>query len=796
MKVSEAWLRKWVNPSLNTDELVAQITMAGLEVDAIEPVAGQFSGVVVGEILDAVQHPEADRLRVCTVSNGSETFQVVCGAPNARAGIKVPFAMVGAELPPGEDGKPFKIKKAKLRGVESFGMLCAEAELQISDANDGLMELSLDAKVGEDLRVALDLNDQIIEVDLTPNRGDCLSLKGIAREVGVLNQLDVCYPSITAVSPTINEELSIAIQAPEYCPRYLGRVIRGIDISAATPEWMVERLRRSGLRSIDPVVDVTNYLLIEQGQPMHAFDLNKLNGGIVVRYAEQEEALTLLDDQDVTLNSNTCVIADHAGALAMAGIMGGAASAVSDTTTDIFLESAFFTPELAAGKARHYGLHTDSSHRYERGVDFSLQREAMEHATQLLLDIVGGNAGPVTEVVSPDHLPNKDAVQLNRRQIGRLLGLTIEDNQVEEILRRLGLGVTPNADGWLVDVPSYRFDISIEADLLEELARIYGYNNLPVTTLGANLKLQAKAESKLALRHLRRHLVARDYREAITYSFVEPKLQALFDPNVAAVSLENPISADLATMRSSLLPGLVNTIRHNLKRQRSRVRVFESGLRFVPSENGLLQEPMLAFAACGNRQNDSWHGNNAAIDFFDVKGDLQSLLALTGCSEQFSFVPAQRDGMHPGQCAEILRNGEHVGFIGMIHPSVQVELDLGRPVVMAEVKLSQIVESKLPKFKEISKFPEIRRDLAIVVDKTIPTSSILDGIVEVGGNLLKSARLFDVYEGKGVEDGKRSLAVALIYQDQSRTLLDQDVNASIQGIMGHLADRYQAILRA
>ncbi|MEY3017156.1 MAG: phenylalanine--tRNA ligase subunit beta [Pseudomonadota bacterium] len=796
MKLSEAWLRQWVNPSINTDELVAQITMAGLEVDAVEPVAGEFSGVVVGEIIDAIQHPEADRLRVCTVSNGSEQFQVVCGAPNARPGIKVPFAMVDAVLPPGEDGKPFKIKKAKLRGIESFGMLCAEAELQISDANDGLMELPLDAATGADLRDYLQLNDRLIEVDLTPNRGDCLSVKGIAREVGVLNQIDVCEPVINPVVATIDDSLAIQVDAPDYCPRYLGRVIRNIDIAAESPLWMVERLRRSGLRSIDPVVDVTNYILLELGQPMHAFDLNKLNGGIVVRYANEGEALTLLDDQEVTLASNTCVIADHGSALAMAGIMGGAASAVSESTTDLFLESAFFTPELAAGKARNYGLHTDSSHRYERGVDFDLQRDAMERATALLLEIVGGQAGPIVEQVSEAHLPTKAPVALRRSQIGRLLGLTIEDSQVEEILTRLGLGVTANAEGWLVSVPSYRFDISIEADLLEELARIYGYNNLPVTTLGARLALQAKPENQLELRHLRRHLVSRDYREAITYSFVEPKLQAAFDPSIDAVMLANPISADMAAMRSSLLPGLVATIRHNLNRQRSRVRVFESGLRFVPSDEGLVQEPMLAFAACGSNHNETWHGGTAAVDFFDVKGDLESLLALTGASGEFSFTPAQRDGLHPGQCAEITRNGEHVGFIGTIHPSVQSALDLSRPVVMVELRLSQIVEAKLPKFKELSKYPEIRRDLALVVDKTIPSSTILDVISKVGGNLFKSARLFDVYEGKGVEPGKRSLALALTFQDQRRTLQDDDVNGAIDAIVTHLNDTYQAVLRA
>ena len=605
MKISEKWLREWVNPELSTDELAHQITMAGLEVDAIEPVAGEFSGVVVGEILSAEQHPDADKLRLCQVATGEETVQIVCGAPNARAGLKAPLARVGAVLP-----GDFKIKRAKLRGVESQGMLCAEQELGLSDESDGLMELPGDAPVGASLRDYLQLDDRLIEIGLTPNRADCLGIAGIAREVGLLNHLPVNAPASAPVTETHEETRSVELQAADRCPRYLGRVVRNVDLSRPSPLWLQEKLRRCGLRSIDVAVDITNYVLLELGQPMHAFDLDKLQGDIIVRLAAAGESLALLDGQTVELNADTLVIADQAGPLAMAGIMGGEPSAVSPDTRHVFLEAAFFAPDMLAGKARAYGMHTDSSHRFERGVDFTLQRRAMERATQLLLDIAGGEAGPITEAVSKPDLPARPDVHLRAVRINKLLGLDLPGAEVERILTGLGLGVATTQDGWTCSVPSWRFDISIEADLLEELARVYGYNRLPVSRIQAELVMPARSETELSPRALRRHLSARGYREAITYSFIEPALQQHFDPGSNAVSLANPISADMAVMRTSLLPGLVTAVLRNTTRQQPRVRLFETGLRFLPGEGGelagLRQVPSLALVSTGQRFAESW----------------------------------------------------------------------------------------------------------------------------------------------------------------------------------------------
>lgn len=795
MKFSESWMREWVNPDVDTATMVEQLTMAGLEVDGTEAVAGAFEGVVVGEITAATQHPDADKLRLCEVSDGAETFQVVCGAPNARVGLKAPFAKVGASLPPDENGKVFKIKKAKLRGVESFGMLCAEDELGISDDHDGLMELPADAPVGKPLRDYLNLDDTVVEVDLTPNRGDCFSIKGIARELGVLNRTDVCMPPCAAVAPAIDDVFPVRIEAGEYCPRYVGRIIKGVDVAAATPQWMQERLRRSGLRSIDPIVDVTNYILLEQGQPMHAFDLARLEGGIVVRMAADEEPLALLDGQDVKLRSDTLVIADENKAVAMAGIMGGADSAVSGGTTDILLESAFFAPVKAAGKARSYGLHTDSSHRFERGVDFTLQRDAIERATELLLAIVGGQPGPVFESTADAHIPAIEPINLRAARIGRLLGLTIADDEVEEILRRLGLGVESVEGGWKVTVPSYRFDLRIEADLLEELARIYGYNRLPVTTLGARLSMRPDTESKTDIAALRRQLVARGYREAITYSFIDPELQASFDADLAPVKLANPISADLSVMRTSLLPGLAHAVVHNTKRQQGRVRLFETGLSFRPTESGLEQKSMLAMISYGPRQSESWANSQDGGDFFDLKGDFESLLGLSGATEGFEFRRGSRQGMHPGQTAELFYKGASVGFIGAMHPSLQASLDLAKPAFLLEVELAAVLDSSIPAFSPLSKFPEVRRDLAIIVSRDVESWSILETVRAKAGDYLRNLTLFDVYEGKGIDPKRKSLALGLTFQDLSRTLNDDEVNGIVHELVQTLESEYDATLR-
>lgn len=792
MKFSEQWLRGWVNPQVSRDELVARLSMAGLEVDSVTPAAGQFSGIVVGEILATEQHPDADKLRVCQVSSGQETFQVVCGAPNARPGIKIPFAMIGAELP-----GDFKIKKAKLRGVESFGMLCSAAELQISEENDGLLELAADAPVGEDIRTYLSLDDASIEIGLTPNRGDCLSIAGLARDVSALYDTPVTRPVVPAVAAAHDEVRPVEVSAPAACPRYLGRVIRNVDLSKPTPLWMVERLRRSDVRSIDAAVDITNYVMLELGQPMHAFDLAEINGGIRVRMAEEGEKLVLLDGQEVALRADTLVIADHTRALAIAGVMGGEHSGVNtEKTRDLFLESAFFEPISVAGKARSYGLHTDASHRYERGVDSQLAREAMERATQLLLDIVGGEAGPVVEAVSEQHLPQVAPVTLRAERITQMLGMEMEPAQVEQLLNALELTTTKSGEGqWTVRVPSHRFDISLEVDLIEELARLYGYNNLPVRYPQARLAPQGKPETRGDLPTLRRLLVARGYQEAITYSFIDPKLFELFSPGVEPLLLANPISSDMAAMRASLWPGLVKALQHNLNRQQDRVRLFESGLRFVGQLGDLQQQPMIAGVITGSRLPEGWANGRDGVDFFDVKADVEALLGYSGALSDYTFSAGKHPALHPGQTAAIERDGKLVGYLGAIHPELAKALGLDRPVFLFELVLGDVVEGRLPKFSELSKFPETRRDLALIAGREVASSAVLELIRDNAGEWLTDLRLFDVYQGKGIDPDRKSLAVGLTWQHPSRTLNDDEVNTTLQNILTSLEQRLNTTLR-
>lgn len=791
MKFSEQWLRGWVSPQVSRDELVARLSMAGLEVDSVTPAAGIFSGVVVGEVLSAEQHPDADKLRVCQVSDGAETFQVVCGAPNVRPGLKIPFAKIGAELP-----GDFRIKKAKLRGVESNGMLCSQSELQVGEGNDGLMELPVDAPVGEDLRVYLQLDDASIEVDLTPNRGDCLSLAGLAREVGALYDVPVSRPVVATVAPVSDEVRSIEVLAPAACPRFLGRVIRNVDLSRPTPLWMVERLRRSDVRSIDAAVDITNYVMLELGQPMHAYDLAEIDGGIRVRMAEEGEKLVLLDGQEVTLRSDTLVIADHSRALGIAGVMGGEHSGTSGKTQDLFLECAFFEPISVAGKARSYGLHTDASHRFERGVDSQLAREAMERATGLLLEITGGEPGPVTEVVSDSHLPTVEPVLLRAERVSQMLGMEFEGAEIERLLTGLGLGLEAKGQGeWWVSVPSHRFDISLEVDLIEELARLHGYNRLPVRYPQARLAPQAKAEAAGDLPLLRRLLVARGYQEAITYSFIDPKQFELFSPGVEPLLLANPISADMAAMRASLWPGLVKALQHNLNRQQDRVRLFESGLRFVGQLDGLKQEPMLAGVVCGSRLPEGWAQGRDGVDFFDIKADVEAVLGFAGALAAFTFTPGQHPALHPGQTARIERDGQEVGYVGALHPELVKSLGLDRPVFVFELVLAQVAVGRLPQFSELSRFPEVRRDLALVADQGVPANVVLEVIREKAGEYLTDLRLFDVYQGKGIDPHRKSLAVGLTWQHPSRTLNDDEVNSTTQDILTSLEQRLNATLR-
>ena len=788
MIISEQWLRTWVSPQVTTDALSHKLTMIGLEVDSIAGAAEAFSGVVVAQIIAAEQHPDADKLRVCTVNAGDETVQIVCGAPNARAGLIAPLAKVGAVLP-----GDFKIKKAKLRGVESQGMLCAGAELTISEDNDGLMELPADAPIGVDIREYLSLDDQVIELGLTPNRADCLSVRGVARDVAVAFDETLNETAIAPVESTIADTFPVAIEATEKCPRYLGRVIKNVDLSRPTPDYMRERLERAGLRSIDAAVDVTNYVLLELGQPLHAFDLDQLNGGIVVRECKPDEVLTLLDGTEQALEPGTLVIADHTQPLALAGIMGGADSGVSESTTNLFLESAFFTPELMAGRARSYGLYTDASHRYERGVDFQLQREAMERATQLFIDAVGGEAGPVTEVVSDADLPVNEAVLLREAQIERLLGIKIDRVEVERILEGLGFWVVGHKQGWLCTAPSWRFDMGLEVDLIEELARIIGFDAIPSQPIKANLIPLAVPETARALRLAKNDLVARGYFEAVTFSFVAPELQAHFDPELSPIALKNPISADLAVMRTSLIPGLLKAIAHNASRQQSRVKLFETGLKFLPGE-GTEQIPMLAIAVSGLRDLEGWSTDKTAADFFDVKGTVEGLLANLG--DRLTFEASVFPGLHDGQSAAILVDGKCVGRIGAVHPSVRKVMGIPANTVVAEVLQSVVNEVAMPAYDDISKYPETRRDLALVADKTAASAEVLSTIRKAAGSLLTKLDLFDVYEGAGLAEGKKSLAIGLTFQDQSRTLDESEVSSAVDQVLDSLKEKLGIELRS
>ncbi len=797
MKFSEQWLREWVNPAISTDELSAQLTMAGLEVDGIEAVAGQFSGVVVGEVVSKEQHPDADKLSLCQVTDGTETFQVVCGAANVRTGLKIPFAKIGAVLP-----GDFKIKKAKLRGVESFGMLCAETELQIGEDSSGLMELAADAPVGADLREYLNLDDQIIEIDLTPNRADCLGMAGLAREVAVLNKLSVNAPVIEPVAATIADKAQVDVIAQDACPRYFGRIVKGVNVKAATPLWMVEKLRRGGIRSIDPVVDITNYVLLELGQPMHAFDLANIDGGIRVRMAEEGEKLTLLDEQEVTLKANTVVIADHSKALALGGIMGGEHSGVTADTQDLLLEAAFFAPLAIANRARQYGLHTDSSHRFERGVDFKLQAKAMERATALIIEVCGGQAGEITEVVSEGNLPKRANVHLRASRLERMLGVHIDAKEVEEILTRLGLAVETTAEGWQVSVPSYRFDISIEPDLIEEVARIYGYDRLPTRTPSASVPLAQIPENRLAVQELRRALVARGYHEAITYSFVSPEVQKKLDPEHSPIALLNPISNEMSVMRTDLFAGLVQATSYNLKRQQNRVRFFETGLRFIPQADGSLEQtPTLALSITGERFEQSWSDSSTEVDFFDLKGDVESLLARTGKLDSYRFVSASHPALHPGQTAQIEKQDEQgqwqvVGLMGTLHPNLQKPLGLKQPVYLAQLCLNEIQDVQVPRFNELSKFPEMRRDVALLVNKETPVAKILSTIRAKAGEYLTKLNVFDVYVGKGIDLERKSLALGLTWQHPSRTLTDDEIYNNLSSVLASLEESLGATLRS
>ena len=794
MKFSEAWLREWVNPAIDTDTLSEQLSMAGLEVDGIEDVAGKFTGVVVGEVVECGQHPDADKLQVTKVNVGAdELLDIVCGAKNCRKGLKVAVATVGAVLP-----GDFVIKKAKLRGQPSNGMLCSLSELGMAEDSDGIVELPDDAPIGQDIRQYLSLDDKIIEVDLTPNRADCLGIKGLAREVGVLNKLDVCQPEITPVAAVISDKKAITLVATDACPRYLGRVVRNVNVKAPSPLWLSEKLRRCGVRSIDAVVDITNYVLLELGHPMHAFDLAKIDGDISVRMAEEGEKLVLLDESEVSLKANTLLIADDKKALAMAGIFGGLHSGVTGDTKDVFLESAFFAPLAIAGKARQYGLHTDASHRYERGVDPQLQHTAMERATALLVQICGGEAGPVAEAVSAEHLPTAANISLTEAKLARILGISIAKTEVSAIFSRLGLAVTEVADGWQVSVPGYRFDISIAEDLIEEVARVYGYNSIPNVAPQASLKMRTFREAELNVQRLRTVLVDRGYQEAITYSFVDPKVQQQLFPQQQALVLPNPISADMSAMRLNLWPGLLQTVQYNQNRQQSRIRLFEYGLKFIPdaqAEGGVRQIPVLGGVIIGSMHNEHWNMENRAADFYDIKGDVEALLAQTSATEQFRFVTAEHSALHPGQTAAVYRGETLAGYLGALHPEAERKLGIKGKAYLFELELAALGLRDIVQAHELSKYPANRRDLAIVVKSDVRFADIAATIKKVGGNQLVDLKLFDVYTGQGVAEGFKSLAIALTLQDIARTLEDKDIQQLVNQVVSALSEEFNATLR-
>ena len=798
MKFSEQWVRSWVNPDISTQEMCDQLTMAGLEVDSVEPAAGDFNDVFVARVESMQKHPDADKLNVCQVSDGKETIQIVCGAANVREGLIIPLAKIGAVLPGAASGESWKIKPAKLRGVESFGMLCSEKELGLADSAEGLMELPEDAPLGEDIRKFLQLDDNIIELDLTPNRGDCLSIEGVARELAVLNQCEVTPQQWAPQKSTIKDTFAVEIQADEACTHYAGRVIKNINTKAKTPLWMLERLRRGGIRGLSPVVDITNYVMLELGQPMHAFDLQKLDKKISIRFATKAEKITLLDGKVLELKEDSLLIADASKALALAGVMGGAESAVGDATSDIFLESAFFKPEFIAGKARAFGLHTDSSHRFERGVDAHLQVQAIERATELISEICGGKVGPVISHKTSSHPEHASPIKLRSGRIQRVLGIAFCDDEVTDIFKRLGMNIDECADGWLVTPPSFRFDIQIEADLLEELVRVYGYNNIPRTKPVYHAIIQSLPEAKNTLNDLKKCLVNRGYFEAICYSFVDPKWQDILDPKAQTLALANPLSSEMSVMRTTLWAGLLNALKYNVNRQQTRVRLFETGLCFKPEAgksgiDAIAQDPMFAGVVCGDISLQQWSEKSRKVDFYDLKADLEALLSFSATTSYFEA--AKHPALHPGQSACIMQNSKVIGWIGALHPEVQKTLGIDQQVYVFEIKQSAITDNTIPTFSALSRFPEVRRDLAILVDESIPASAILTVIEATASDLVKEIQLFDIYQGKGVGEGIKSVAFGLILQEFSRTLTDTEVDAEVENIVSTLNQQFAATLR-
>ncbi len=793
MRFPESWLRDWIDPPADTATLAEQLTLLGLEVDTIEAAAPAFSGVMVAAVTQVEPHPEADRLTVCRVDDGSGTTkQVICGAPNVAAGMRAPFAPEGASLADGNT-----IGRTNVRGVESQGMLCSAQELGLAETSSGLLALAADAPLGADYRDYADLDDRIIELDLTPNRGDCLCLRGIARELGAAYEQTPVEPDLSPVAATETATFPVDLSAPQACPRYSGRVIRGIDPNAVTPGWLARRLERAGVRPISAVVDITNYVMLELGQPMHAFDLDRLSGSVRVRWGQGGESLGLLDERTVDIDADTLVIADANGPVALAGIMGGSATAVGEGTRDIFLESAHFDPHALAGRARRYGAHTDSSHRFERGVDPELPPVAAERATALITAICGGEPGPTEDTVERERMPVPAEITLRASRLERILGHAPAPEAVERMLSGLGVAVATEAEHWSCRVPSWRHDLTIEADLIEEVARLYGYNRAPRTHPAHTPQIAPEPETRQSLERLRDLLVERDYAEAITYSFVDSASQALLDPEARPLALANPIASDMDVMRTQLWPGLLATLRHNRNRQQERVRLFEAGRRFRPVDDAgdVTQEDALAGVVDGPVWPEQWGAARRLVDFFDVKSDVEALLA-TADLERFRFEAAEHPALHPGQSARIVdADGGSVGWLGTLHPRIQNQLDLARAPVLFEVALTPLLRTRLPAYRAISRYPAIRRDLALIVGEDVAVQGLLEAARAAAPPELQRVFVFDVYQGRGIETGRKSVALGLILQGLYRTLNDDEVEAAIQAILDHLRTTFGASLR-
>ena len=774
-------------------QLGERLTMAGLELEAIEPAAPAFSGVLVGEILSAEKHPQADKLRICRVASGQgEPLQIVCGAPNARAGLKSALAMVGAALPEG-----LRIKAAKLRGTESAGMLCSAKELGLSDSSEGILELPADAPVGADLRGYLRLDDFTLDLNVTPNRGDALSIIGVAREVAALSGGRITGPQPQASTAKHTDTVAVHLDAPAACPRFAGCVVCGIDNKAPTPVWMRERLRRAGVRSISPVVDVTNYVMLELGQPMHAYDLAKLVDPIRVRLAQAGETVTLLDGRSAALKPDVLLITDGAGPVGIAGIMGGARTACSADTTDVFLEVAYFAPDAVIGRALRWGLTTDASQRFERGVDPSGQERAMARALELIRGIAGGAAGPLVLTEAEGYRPTRQAVVLRRAQLTRLLGAEFDPQRVRAVLEGLGMRVETLSEGWRVEPPEHRFDIALEADLIEEVARIIGYESIGELDARAQERVRALPESVPPEQGVLEVLAMRGYHEAVTYAFVDPQLQQQLLGDAPSLALANPIASDLSVMRLSLWPGLLRAALENQRRQRNRIRLFEHGARFELHEGVTREIDTLAALACGARMPEQWglpRPMLEPVDFFDVKGDIEALLAAVSGGVQLRFEPHEHPSLHPGRAARLLRDGRPVGWLGELHPSLVRSLEFVHTPVLVELDWAGLALDR-PAYREVSRQPQVRRDLAVVVDESVPLSQLAERVALVGSSLLRDLRVFDVYRGQGIEEGRKSIALGLIFQDFSRTLTDDDVARLVAAVMADLRVSFNASIR-